>query len=102
MTSRRMFLASLATGSLAVWLFDTGAATAQPYPYQPIPEPRYEPVPHPRSGYLWEPGHWHWNGRQYAWFSGRYVPVRAEYHRYVQGFWVQHGPRWEWLPAHWE
>jgi len=101
MIRRRLFLASLASGIALV-----GAAHAQPYapppPYEPIPAPRYEPEPRPRHGYLWEPGHWHWNGHRYVWFAGRYVPVRAEYHHFVPGAWVQRGPRWEWIPAHWE
>ncbi len=101
MTTRRLLLASLATG-----LTLAGTASAQPYgaprPYEPIPAPRYEPEPHRRHGYVWEPGHWHWEGRRYVWFEGHYVPVRAEYHRYVPGIWVQRGPRWEWVPAHWE
>jgi hypothetical protein len=51
---------------------------------------------------MWEPGHWHWDGRQYVWFPGRTVTMRQSYHRYVPGYWAQRGPRWVWIPAHWE
>ncbi len=75
---------------------------AQPAPYAPIPAPRYEVVPGPRHGYLWEPGHWHWDGVQYVWIGGRYIVARAEYRRYVPGHWRPRGPGWEWVPSHWE
>ncbi len=106
MINRRLLLSGLATGALAICAVATGAAQAQPYggppPYQPIPEPRYEEAPPPRHGYMWEPGHWHWDGRQYVWFPGRTVTMRQSYHRYVPGYWAQRGPRWVWIPAHWE
>jgi len=104
MTSRRLFLTTLMTG-LAV----SGMALAQPYsgaplppPYRPIPERRREDVPPPRPGMLWEPGHWHWMGRDYVWIRGRFVRRRPEYHLWVEGHWERRGPGWAWVPSHWE
>jgi hypothetical protein len=83
-----------------------GAALAQPpMPYGPIPPPRYEPPPPPPGDrYIWEPGHWHWNGVQYVWFRGRYVIREMRYHNWVDGRWVwsPQANHWVWRPAHWE
>jgi hypothetical protein len=85
----------------ALAVIPTAASFAQPY-YQPVPPPRYEPVPPPPGAtYIWEPGHWHWNGVQYVWAPGHYVIRRAEYRRYVPGHWAQRGGGWVWIPAHW-
>jgi len=84
-----------------------GTANAQPpppLPYPAVPVPRAEVVPPPpRGGYVWEPGHWHWNGRAYAWVGGHYVVRQARYGRYEPGHW-RWAPRrggWVWAPAHW-
>jgi hypothetical protein len=84
-----------------------GPAIAQPPPpsYAPVPPPRYEAVPPPPGArYVWEPGHWHWNGVQYVWIPGRYVIREARYHHWVEGRWVwaPQAGRWVWRPAHWE
>lgn len=104
MTRRRFLLSTLAAGVLATGVAHPALAQrdgGEPLPYRPIPERRFEAVPAARRGYAWEPGHWHWNGREYIWFSGHYIPARARYHEYVHGEWGQRGPRWVWVPAHW-
>ena len=84
-----------------VWAVPLGAALAQP-PYPPVPPPRYEAVPPPPgASYIWEPGHWHWNGVQYIWLPGHYVVRHARYRRYIPGIWVMRGGTWVWVPAHW-
>jgi hypothetical protein len=106
MINRRLFLSGIATGAFAVAVLAADGAMAQPYggppPYQPVPELRHEEILPPRHGYMWEPGHWHWDGRGYVWHPGRYIAMRQSYHRYVPGYWAQRGPRWVWIPAHWE
>jgi len=92
--TRRTLLTSLFVGL-------STAALAQPG-YPPMPPPRMEPMPPPPGGaYIWRPGHWAWNGRQYVWISGRYVPRQSSYHQWVEGRWVMRGGRWEWIPPHW-
>jgi WXXGXW repeat (2 copies) len=80
-------------------------ALAQYPPPPPGPPPlRYEAVPPPRPGaYVWEPGHWHWNGVQYVWVEGRYVPRHPHrpYAQYTPGRWVWNGGAWVWQPSHW-
>src|SRR5262249_30416384 len=40
----------------------------------PPPPPQAEtPPPVPSPSYVWEAGHWSWNGVQYIWQPGRYV-----------------------------
>ncbi len=100
---RHPIRAILVAATLALGLADT--AVAQPPPaYAPIPPPRYERMPPPPPGarVVWEPGHWHWNGRGYVWYGGHYVNVRPQYHHYEPGRWVDRGGRWVWMPAHWE
>ena len=79
-----------------------GSALAQPpIPYGPVPEPRYEAVPPPRSGYYWQPGHWHWNGYRYVWIGGRWVVGGPRYEHWIPGHWQWNGARYVWVPAHW-
>jgi len=83
-----------------------GSAVAQPPPgYAPIPPLRYEAVPPPRGErFLWQPGHWHWDGFRYVWIGGRYVERRPHYHRWVEGHWdwSRGAGRWVWRPGHWD
>jgi hypothetical protein len=98
--SRRSSFAALAlVGALSV------GTAAQPYPppsYPPLPPPRPEEMPPPPgSRYVWQPGHWHWNGRAYVWFPGVYVLRRPHYRVYEPGRWVLRHGAWAWVPAHW-
>jgi hypothetical protein len=65
-----------------------------------VPALRYEAVPPPPRGVrmVWQPGHYQWNGADYMWIPGQYVPARETYHRWVHGHWD--GPVW--VPAHWD
>jgi hypothetical protein len=95
---RRLFLASLA---LIPGVARPAGAQEIP-PYGAIPPPRREVVPPPPgTRYIWEPGHWHWNGRAYVWFRGHYVIRQARWGEYVPGHWDHRGPNWVWVPAHW-
>jgi len=95
------------TIAVSLVLIGIGSAWAQPPPprYATVPPPRDEIVPPSRGGrYIWEPGHWHWNGRAYVWIGGRYVPRHPHYAQYVPGRWdwAPGMGRWVWRPAHWE
>lgn len=95
----------LAAISVVVLAIGMGSAVAQPPPPAAPPPPRYETVPPPRGEhFIWEPGHWHWNGVQYVWIPGRYVERRGHYGHYVPGHWVWNPRlgRYEWIAAHWE
>ena len=99
---QRFLPLSLATAMLGLAI---GSAVAQPAPppYTRVPPPRVEHVPPPPGQrFIWEPGHWQWNGRQYVWMGGHYVR-RGQFREYAPGSWVW-APRlgrWEWVGAHW-
>jgi hypothetical protein len=95
----------LAAISVVVLAIGVGSAVAQPPPPAGAPPPQYEAVPPPPGErYVWEPGHWHWNGVQYVWFRGHYVIRQAGYGHYVPGHWGWRPGlgRYVWVPAHWE
>jgi WXXGXW repeat (2 copies) len=65
------------------------------------PAPRYEPVPAPRSGYIWSPGHWAWDGYRHVWVAGHWEGVRPGYAYYAPS-WVERRGRWYYQPSHWD
>src|SRR6267378_105916 len=69
---------------------------AQAYPappsYPPAPPPAYPSAvmpPAPSPSFVWEPGHWYWNGVQYQWQSGRYIAKPTTTATYTPGHWEQ-------------
>ena len=67
------------------------------------PPPRVEVVPAPpRDAVEWEPGHWHWDGREYRWMPGCYVDRPGRAAVYVPGHWDERpNGRWVWVEVHW-
>jgi hypothetical protein len=51
------------------------------------------------QGYM--PGHWRWNGNNYVWFPGGYIPRGPRYARFVPGHWAMRYGNWVWIPQHW-
>jgi WXXGXW repeat (2 copies) len=69
----------------------------------PPPGPEAEiPPPAPSPSYVWEPGHWSWNGVQYLWQPGRYVERPAVSATYVPGHWEQQANGWVWVEGRWD
>jgi hypothetical protein len=66
----------------------------------PAPQPEF-PLAPPASTYVWQPGHWWWNGVQYVWESGQYVERPSATATYVAGHWEQGPNGWVWLAGHW-
>ena len=64
------------------------------------PAPRFERVPPPRAGYVWDAGHWNWEGGRYVWAGGRWEAERIG-HRWMPGEWIREGGQYRWVPAHW-
>lgn len=94
----------LAIAGAALIAFSSTLAVAQPRPPVGPPAPRFERRPPPRGGrFVWQPGHWHWDGRGYVWISGRYLIRQPGWGRYVPGRWAWRPRmgRWVWVPAHW-
>ena len=64
------------------------------------PPPRFESIPAPRSGYVWAPGYWSWNGYRHVWIGGRWEVERVgSYYRPSE--WVQDGGGWRFVPGGW-
>ena len=84
------------------------------YPPYPPPEPSLTapvappapqtelPPPAPSPRYVWEPGHWSWNGIQYVWTPGRYVESPTALSTYQPGHWEQGPSGWVWVEGRWE
>ncbi len=98
LASRRVVLASLF--AVAV----TAPAGAQPYfrAFPPPPPLRREIVPPPPPGpYVWQPGHWQWDGHGYFWAPGHYVRRRPHWRRFHPGHWVRRPRGWVWVEPGW-
>lgn len=66
------------------------------------PPPQVEaPPPPPAPSYVWEPGHWAWNGAQFNWEVGKYVQKPTATATYVPGHWQQYSDGWGWVPGEW-
>jgi len=83
-----------------------GLSVAQMPDWTPPPAPalKAEVRPEqPNPAWVWRPGHWKFEGRDYVWVPGEYVekPLRGEH--WVHGYWAQ-GARGEWIriPGHWQ
>lgn len=83
-----------ATAQVSVHINLPGVVQAAP------PPPRYERMPGPRAGQVWVPGHWQWNGRDYAWRGGYWQAARRDY-AYAPGAWVRVDDGWRWREGDW-
>jgi hypothetical protein len=88
-----------------------GVATALPLAAQvpdwtpPPPPALREEVrpPPPNPAWVWRPGHWKFEGREYIWVPGEWVERAVRGERWTHGYWAQ-GARgeWIWIPGHWQ
>ncbi len=65
------------------------------------PAPKVVIVPAARSGYVWAPGYWRWNGRDHVWVEGQYLRERRG-ERWVPAHWEERGDHWRFEEGHWE
>lgn len=65
------------------------------------PAPRYESIPAPRSGQVWAPGYWNWDGSRHVWVAGHWEAVRDGY-RYQRSEWVRDNDRWRLNRGGWQ
>lgn len=108
--SRRLFArATLLTPLVALM---AGCVVAEPrhevvevVAPSPPPAPRLEVIPEPPAGQfemvVWDPGHWHWNGREYVWIGGHYVDKPHREAVWVSGHWAERHGEWVWVGGHW-
>jgi hypothetical protein len=65
------------------------------------PPDRVEIVPAPRPGFIYEKGHYAWDGRQYVWTEGRFIKER-EGHKYTPYAFEKRGEVWYYRPGFWD
>jgi len=66
------------------------------------PPPRYEVIPAPPGPvYVWQPGHWRWNGNGYYWVPGHYVSRPYAGAGWVPDHWAASGGGWVFVAGRW-
>jgi len=65
------------------------------------PADRVEVVAAPREGYIYERGHYDWDGNRYVWNEGRFIQKR-EGHVYTPYALEHRGDRWYYRRGHWD
>jgi hypothetical protein len=77
-------------------------SSAAAFAPSPPPPPEVEtPPPTPSPTYVWESGHWYWNGLQYHWQAGKYVAKPAATATFKPGHWEQRPEGWVWVNSEW-
>ena len=66
----------------------------------PPPVAIIETVPPPRSGYVYAPGYWAWNGDRHIWVRGRTITERPGY-TWVPDRWESTGGRYRFVQGYW-
>src|SRR5205814_9618184 len=65
------------------------------------PADRVEVVPAPRDGYIYERGHYVYDGNQYVWTEGKFIRHR-EGHVYTPYALERRGERYYFRAGHWD
>ena len=99
-----MSAVTLAVGSLgiatmanAARVVDVEIGVAPPSP----PETTVVVTPEVRQGFIYEPGHFGWDGERYVWVDGQQIAVR-EGHRWTPYVLERHGDKWHYRSGHWD
>jgi len=72
----------------------------------PPPPPRAaEYVPPPPPGppgvvYVWQPGHWRWNGHEYVWHHGLWEPRPPKAVEWIAPHWESRPGGWVFIEGH--
>ena len=99
--SIRRNLARLQAGLIGA-LALAGCAGMPAHP--PVPPVQAELVPKPprtQTVVIWQPGHWDWTGKDYAWTPGLWVKRAGHGTLWQDGFWQDTAGRVEWVAPHW-
>ena len=57
-------------------------------------------APGPRERFIWDPGHYEWDGYDYHWSPGHWIERRAGH--WVPAEWVETSRGWRFRPDHWQ
>lgn len=94
----------LLTIAIVVPVLLAGCVALPPGQAPAVPPVRAERIPKPPPTTLtliWRPGHWDWDGRDYRWAEGEWVPRAGHGPLWQDGFWRRSGAGFVWTPAHW-
>ena len=67
----------------------------------PPPPDRVVVVPEPREGFIYERGHYDWDGKRYVWRDGEFIHKR-EGHVYTPYALEHRGEHWYYRRGHWD
>jgi hypothetical protein len=92
--------------SLALIMLALAGCVVEPPPQRPGPPPQalvrvqapppaevvevQPPPPGPAEIWVWQRGHWRWNGAQYIWARGHWAERPAYAHEWVAPHWEPH------------
>ena len=65
------------------------------------PAPRYESIPAPRTGQVWAPGYWNWEGNRHVWTAGHWETIRSGY-QYQRHEWARDNNGWRLNRGGWQ
>jgi hypothetical protein len=65
------------------------------------PAPRYESIPAPRTGQVWAPGFWNWDGGRHVWVAGHWETARNGY-QYQRTEWARDNSGWRLNRGGWQ
>jgi hypothetical protein len=69
----------------------------------PPPPPRQEVIiaaPGPVERFVWDPGHWSWDGHGYRWSGGHWIERRMG-GQWIPAHWDQSPDGWRFVQGHW-
>ena len=102
MDMRKMIAAlTLASGTLGLATASQAARVVDVEIGAAPPPPLVEVIPPPRAGYIFQPGHYGWDGRTYVWTEGQFILDRPG-HVYRPYVIEQRGERWHFRAGHWD
>jgi hypothetical protein len=89
-----------------------GAASGCYYLAGPMPGVIYvsiePPVPRtevllarPSLRYVWRPGHWRWEVREYIWVPGVWIEIAPGFNTWEPGRWKRDRHGWYWVDGRW-
>ena len=97
---------SLLTGFLTGTLLLTGCIAVSDRPVDSAPRPPPQVIveqmpPAPGPAFVWQPGHWRWNGHDYFWVPGHYVERPRHVREWVAPHWEQRNGAYVLFEGHW-
>ena len=98
--AKRIGVLAVVIGLSGIATIATAAVTEIEIRTAPPPD-RVENLPPPREGYLYEQGHYTYDGRQYVWSDGQFLKHR-EGHTYTPYALERRGDTWYYRPGYWD